>query len=135
MVPPLQSDGALPPGVHRGSLAEVLAAFPARNQQRQLLDDALREVVDQLWRLDPTLTVLMDGSYVTTKAEPNDVDLLIISVRYNELSVQQYLDRVCPVEAVSVHLYVEPQLPSPLLDFFTTTRRGTVKGIIELTRI
>jgi hypothetical protein len=121
--------------VHHASLAEVLTAFPARNQQRQLLDDALTQVVDWLWRLDPTLTIFVDGSYATGKAEPNDVDLLIISMRYNELSVQQYLDRVCPVEAVSVHIYVEPQLPSPLLDFFTTTRRGTAKGIIELTRV
>jgi hypothetical protein len=77
----------------------------------------------------------VDGSYVTGKAEPNDIDLLLISVRYNELSVQQYLDRVCPVEAVSAHLYVEPQLPSPMLDFFTTTRRGTAKGIIQLTGV
>jgi hypothetical protein len=77
----------------------------------------------------------VDGSYVTGKAEPNDIDLLLISVRYNELSVQQYLDRVCPVEAVSAHLYVEPQLPSPMLDFFTTTRRGTAKGIIQEQRL
>jgi hypothetical protein len=135
MIPPLRPDGTLPPGVHHASLAEVLTAYPARNHQRHLLDDALREVVDQLWRLDPTLTIFVDGSYVTAKAEPNDVDLLVISTRYNELSVRQYLDRVCPVEAVSVHLYVEPQVPSPLLDFFTTTRRGTAKGIIELTRV
>jgi hypothetical protein len=38
------------------------------------------------------------------------------------------------VEAVAVHRYVEPQLLSPLLEFFTTTRRRTAKGLIELTR-
>lgn len=135
MVPPPRSDGNLPPGVHDASLAEVLTSYPARNPQRQLLNDSLAQVVDHLWRLDPSFSILVDGSYVTTKAEPNDIDLLIITRRYNELSLRQYLDRVCPVEAVSIHAYVEPHVPCALLDFFTRTRRGTAKGIIELTRV
>lgn len=100
-----------------------------------MLNDSLVRVVDQLWQLDPSLIIFVDGSYVTGKAEPNDIDLLIITARYNELSLRQYLDRVCPVEATSMHIYVEPRAPSALLDFFTTTRRGFAKGIIELTRI
>ena len=135
MIPPLRSDGTLPPGAHRASLADVLTAYPARNHQRQMLNDSLTRVVEQLWQLDPTLTIFVDGSYVTGKAEPNDIDLLIITTRYNELSLQQHLDHVCPVEAVSTHIYVEPQIPSALLDFFTTTRLGTPKGIIELFRV
>jgi hypothetical protein len=47
----------------------------------------------------------------------------------------EHVSCVCSVEAVSVYLYGEPQLPSALLDFFTTTRRGTAKGIIALTRV
>ncbi|HEY1391312.1 MAG TPA: hypothetical protein VGF38_22430 [Ktedonobacterales bacterium] len=133
MIPPLRPDGTLPPGTHRATLADVLTAYPAGNQQRQMLNDSLVRVVNQLWRLDATFTIFVDGSYVTGKAEPNDIDLLIITMRYNELSLQQYLDRVCPVEAVSMHIYVEPQLPNAMLDFFTTTRLGTVKGIIEVT--
>jgi hypothetical protein len=135
VIPPLRPDGTLPPGTHHASLVELLSVYPARNQQRQMLNDALTQVIEQLWRLDPTLTIFVDGSYVTGKAEPNDIDLLIITMRYNELSLQQYLDHVCPVEAVSVHIYVEPHLPSAMLDFFTTTRLGTAKGIIALTRI
>ena len=98
-----------------------------------MLNDSPTQVVEQLWQLDPTLTIFVDGSYVTGKAEPNDIDLLIITTRYNELSLQRYLDQVCPVEAVSAHIYAEPRIPSALLDFFTTTRLGTAKGIIVLT--
>lgn len=134
MIPPLRSDGTLPPGTHDATLDELFAAYPARNQQRQMLNDSLRVVVEQLWMLDPTLVILVDGSYVTAKAEPNDIDLLIITATYNELSLQQYLDQACRVEAVSVHLYAEPQLPTALLTFFTTTRLGRPKGIIQLRR-
>ncbi len=133
MIPPLRSDGTLPPGTHRATLADVLNAYPAGNQQRQMLNDSLVQVLNQLWGLDSTFTIFVDGSYVTGKAEPNDIDLLIITMRYNELSLQQYLDRVCPVEAVSMHIYAEPRLPNAMLDFFTTTRLGTAKGIIEVT--
>ena len=132
MIPPLRSDGTLPPGTHRATFADVLTAYPAVNQQRQMLNDSLVQVVNQLWRLDTTFTIFVDGSYVTGKAEPNDIDLLIITMRYNELSLQQYLDRVCPVEAVSMHIYAEPQLLNAMLDFFTTTRLGAAKGIIEV---
>src|SRR5690242_15818682 len=61
MSPRLRSDGTLPPGAHQVSLADVLIAFPARNQQRQMLNDALTRVVEQLWQLDFTLTILVDG--------------------------------------------------------------------------
>jgi hypothetical protein len=67
--------------MHHASLAELLAAYPARNPQRQQLNDAPTAVADHLWRLDPTLTILVDGRYVTAKAEPNDIDLLIITLR------------------------------------------------------
>jgi hypothetical protein len=134
MLPPLRSDGTLPPGTHDATLDELLAAYPAPNPQRQMLNDSLRVVIEQLWTLDAALVVLVDGSYVTAKAEPNDIDLLIISATYNELSLQQHLDQVCPVEAVSVHLYAEPQLPSALLTFFTTSRLGRPKGIVQMRR-
>jgi hypothetical protein len=87
MIPPLQSDGTLPPGTHDATLDQMLAAYPARNPQRHMLNDSLTVVVDQLWRLDPHLVILVDGSYVTGKAEPNDCDLLIITATYNELSL------------------------------------------------
>jgi hypothetical protein len=134
MLSPLRSDGTLPHGTHNATLDELLAAYPARNPQRQMLNDSLRVVVDQLWQLDPTLVILVDGSYVTAKAEPNDIDLLLITATYTELAIQQYVDQACPVEAVSVHLYAEPQLPSALLTFFTTTRLGRPKGIVQLRR-
>ena len=134
MSPPLRSDGALPPGTHTASLHELLIAYPASNSQRQILNDSLTQVVNQVWRLDPDLLILVDGSYVTGKSDPNDIDLLIITAKYNELSLQQHLNQACPVEATSVHLYAEPRLPSALLTFFTTTRLGREKGIIQLTR-
>jgi len=49
--------------------------------------------------------------------------------------LQRYLDHVCPVEAISAHIYAELRILCALLDFFTTTRLGTPKGIIVLIRV
>ncbi|HKS70933.1 MAG TPA: hypothetical protein VJQ45_10955 [Ktedonobacterales bacterium] len=134
MLPPLRPDGTLPPGIHSATLAELLAAHPPVNEQRQVLNDSVRRAVEELFRLDPLLVILVDGSYVTRKAEPNDVDILIISTRYTEPKLIAYLDQVCPVEAVSLDINVEPQIPNRLLDLFTLTHTGQAKGIARVVR-
>jgi hypothetical protein len=122
----------LPPGAYEASLDELFAAYPPINQQRQILNDSFRFAVEALPSLDPSLIIFVDGSFVTRKAEPNDVDLLIITVQYTEPGLAAYLDHICPGEAVSLDVNVEPQQPNRLLTLFTTTRTGRDKGIILL---
>ena len=132
MIPKRRSDGTLPPGVYQATIAEILAAYPPVNQQRQILNDSLQRAVEELRKLDPSLVIFVDGSYVTQKAEPNDVDLLIVTTRFSARRIIGYLDQVCPVEAVSLDITVEPALPSIVFDLLTETRRGRRKGIIQL---
>jgi len=72
------------------------------------LNDAVQRAVKELQNLDPSFVIYVDGSYVTSKAAPNDVDLLVMTDRFLETEVQQYLDQACPVEAVSLDVNVEP---------------------------
>ena len=133
MIPDFRPDGTLPPGIHSVTLNDLLAAYPPVNQQRQILNDSLQRAVMELRTLDPSIVIYVDGSYITRKAEPNDVDLLIISARFSALAIVTYLDQVCPVEAVSLDVNVEQSVPNIVFDLFTTTRRGQDKGIILLT--
>ena len=132
MIPKRRPDGTLPPGVYQATIAEILAAYPPVNQQRQILNDSLQRAVEELRKLDPSLVIFVDGSYVTQKAEPNDVDLLVVTTRFSARRIIGYLDQVCPVEAVSLDITVEPALPSIVFDLLTETRRGRRKGIIQL---
>jgi hypothetical protein len=133
LIPRLRPNGTLPPGMHTATIDELLAAFPARTQQRQIFNDSLRRAVEELRHLDPTLIIYVDGSYVTSKAEPNDIDLLIVTPTYVTQQILDYLDQVCPVEAVSLSIYVELLTPNIMLNFFTTMRSGQAQGIVELT--
>lgn len=132
MIPRLRKDGVLPRGIHSATIAEVLAAYPPRNQQRQILNDSLQRVISVLWALDTAIMIYVDGSYITSKTEPNDVDLLLITPNHTEPKILTYLNRVCPVEAVSVHVLVESATPNSLLDFMMTTPTNQAKGIIVL---
>ena len=132
MIPRLREDGMLPVGIHQATLNELFIAFPGRNQQRQLLNDSLRRVIAALRTLDTTIMIFIDGSYVTSKAEPNDIDLLLITSHHTEPAVRRHLDQVCPVEAVSCAVYVEAALPNRIFILYTKTRAGTAKGIIQI---
>jgi len=109
-----------------------MAAIFQYNEQRQILNDSLQRAVEELRKLDPSLVIYVDGSYMTSKAEPNDVDLLIKTDRYLETELQQHLHQVCPVEAVSLDINVEPTTSPYLLDFLMTDDYGRAKGILQL---
>lgn len=132
MIPPRRPDGTLPPGIYRATIEELLAACPPVNEQRRILNDSLQRAVEELRKLDPSLEIYVDGSYVTNKAEPNDVDVLIVATHFSARRLIHHLDQACPVEAVSLDINVEPGLPSVVFDLFTETRGGVSKGIIQL---
>lgn len=133
MVPKLRSDGTLPPGVHVATIDEICTAFPPYNEQRGILNDSLRRAIAELQALDTSLLIFVDGSFATAKAEPNDVDLLIVTPDHTERKLTAYLEQVCPVEAVSLDVNVEPDIANRIFDLFTMTRTGRAKGILRLT--
>jgi hypothetical protein len=72
MIPSPNAIGELPPGVHAATLAEVEAVF-VTTLKRRVLFDGLRRALLNLTRAG-VRRVFIDGSFVTTKADPNDVD-------------------------------------------------------------
>lgn len=132
MIPLRRPDGTLPPGIYQTTLDDLLLAYPPINEQRQILNDTAQRAVKELQNLDPSFVIYVDRSHVTSKAEPNDVDLLVMTDRFLETEVQHYLDQSCPVEAVSLDVNVEPTTSAYLLDFLTTDDYGRAKGILQL---
>jgi hypothetical protein len=77
-LPPLTDAGELPLGVHRASLREILDQFGVGSAQRKVL--ALR--LDRVYRLAEATNHLarfvVFGSFVTSKLEPQDVDVFLV---------------------------------------------------------
>ena len=77
-VPPPTSSGDLPLGVHRASLRELLDRFGVGSRQRL----AVAERLERIYRLALTTgklsRVVVFGSFVTDKPDPNDVDVFMV---------------------------------------------------------
>ncbi|MBM4035773.1 MAG: hypothetical protein FJ291_28875 [Planctomycetes bacterium] len=142
-IPDFDENGNLPPGVYRVSLAEIEARF-VWNERRRVLFSGLKRAVANLARAG-VRRVWIDGSFVTAKEEPMDID-----------GCWEY-PRELDFEALDPVLYdtVPPRRPmkrkygvdflvagTPLLDaypagqtveeFFQFTRARESKGILVL---
>jgi len=81
-IPALNKEGFLPEGVHDCSLAELQKQFGTfqKSDRRCRLFDRLAEYFREAQQSGVVRAVLIDGSFVTGKAAPNDIDLIVISL-------------------------------------------------------
>ena len=74
MIPEFDSKGLLPKGVHRANWQETVNRFGSNRHRRELLR-GLKEALD-LPRDAGCRRVYLDGSFVTDREFPNDIDAL-----------------------------------------------------------
>ena len=77
-LPPIDQSGDLPQGVHRASLQEVLNRFGESTVQRKLVGLRLRRIYELAATTGQVKRFIVFGSFLTVKAEPNDVDLFLV---------------------------------------------------------
>lgn len=76
-IPPFRPDGYLLEGVHLCSEADVIFRFGSASRRRRRLALRLRRWIE-LGRQVGAKRLLVDGSFVTAKEEPEDVDTVIL---------------------------------------------------------
>jgi len=77
MIPPHDDNGNLPPGEHPASIAEVVERFRgavilSRGKKIESIKELFNFVQEFAVRL------YIDGSFVTTRLSPNDVDVMVV---------------------------------------------------------
>jgi hypothetical protein len=77
-LPRFNSDGDLPLGIHRATLADVLARFATGMPQRIRCGESLREIARLASETGSLDRIIIFGSFVTAKPNPNDVDVILI---------------------------------------------------------
>src|SRR5688500_10895733 len=77
-LPSFNADGDLPPGVHRASLDEVILRFGAGTAERIQRARTLQDIVDLARATGHLDRIIIFGSFVTVKPNPNDVDVILI---------------------------------------------------------
>ena len=77
-LPELTPDGELPVGVYRASIDEVIDRFGIGSERRQRAAAALRRICELARGTNHLDRVIVFGSFVTAKPEPNDVDVILV---------------------------------------------------------
>lgn len=77
VIPSFNDDGYLPPGLHRAALDEIAARFGQESELRQVQMESLRWLVNSAQRAG-VQRIVVNGSFVTDKLEPNDVDCVLL---------------------------------------------------------
>ena len=75
-IPEFRYDGYLPNGIHLADEAAVLFRFGTSNRRRRMLALRLRQWID-LARKTRAKRLLIDGSFVTNKVSPGDIDAVV----------------------------------------------------------
>jgi hypothetical protein len=77
MIPEFRPDGYLPAGVHPAEESEVTFRFGSATRRRRRLIIRLRRWIELSRRVGAT-RFLADGSFVTAKADPADIDAVVL---------------------------------------------------------
>lgn len=139
-LPSLRADGYLPEGLWLASEAEVIFRFGAPTPRRRRLALRLRRWVE-LARQVAARRLLVDGSDVTAKAEPKDIDAVILL----PLDFEQQLDAGFE-PALELEEMLLTRRPEEIFaaedeadwndwfEFFSRTRQadGRRKGLVEV---
>ena len=113
MAIPALINGLLPPGIYPAPLQEVWDAFDqSGSATRPALNRALAHAVSIIWASDPQALIYVNGSYVTARIDPVDVD---IAVRSDAWTDSSFLTAF-----VAAHAGEEP-----LVDFFFSPTQST----------
>jgi hypothetical protein len=138
MIPPFDSSGALPPGIHDGDWREVVDRF-GYNTQRQWLLQGLRRALLVLHAAGCT-TVYLDGSFVTSKDAPRDYDLCWSAAGVDPVRLDPVLLTFADGRRAMKAKYLGDLFPAdgaelrsgkPFVDFFQIDKdTGAAKGIV-----
>ncbi len=139
-IPPFRPDGYLPEGVHVSSETEVISRFGTSSRPRRRLTFRLRRWIE-LGRQVGAKRLLVDGSYVTAKEEPYDVDTVIFLPQDFIRQVEREFAPALELEEMLLTRRPEEIFASEdendwdeWVKFFSQTREsdGRRKGLVEI---
>jgi len=139
-IPDFRPDGYLPEGLYVATEAEVTFRFGTANRQRRRLVLRVRRWI-HLARTIGAPRLFIDGSFVTAKAEPNDVDAVVLLP--SDFEEQIFAESETATELEEMLLTRRPEEIfaaedetdwSEWVEFFSRTREsdGRRKGLVEI---
>jgi hypothetical protein len=132
MLPPFDDIGHLPSGIHLCTVAELVARFGNGSEERETEISELLDFIEAA-RVAGVRRLLVNGSFVTGKLAPNDVDVVFLpGPDYPRQSKQLESDElVWPFLQVIV-ASDDADLVAWATRHFATDKRRRPKGVVEV---
>jgi hypothetical protein len=140
IIPKFRADGYLPEGLYLASESEIVFRFGSSSRKRRLLTLRLRRWIE-LTRLVGGKRLLIDGSFVTAKAEPHDIDSVILLPSNFQYKIEQGVEAALELEDMILTRRPEEIFAAEddidwneWVEFFSRTREadGRNKGLVEV---
>jgi hypothetical protein len=144
-LPDFNAAGDLPPGIHRATMEEVMARFGGATRARWRCIQNLRHIYGLAESTGDLERFIVFGSFVSNKAEPNDIDVIM-------LMSDTFQPNRAPIQARGLFDHAVAQarfgasvfwitrsitLGEPVEEFMAhwqSKRDGTLRGIVEVVR-
>ena len=140
MTPRFRVDGYLPEGLYHATEAQVTIRFGALNQRRERLIFRVRRWV-ALARQVGAIRLLIDGSFVTAKDKPNDIDAVILLPPNFKHQIQKGIKAALELKEMlrirrpeEIFAAEDETDWEDWIEFFSRTREadGRRKGLVEI---
>jgi hypothetical protein len=132
VLPNFDENGLLPQGIHRCDVTELVARFGSGSPEREVETDELVSFL--AWaRRAGVARVIVNGSYVTSKRAPNDVDVVILPGA--DYPRHEFAFSEQEMEWPFLQVYVamdEADLEAWSFQDFGTDRHQRLKGVVEV---
>jgi len=131
-IPPFNSEGLLPGGIHQASLEEIIQRFGGPSAVRHAIAESLK------WAFEAAIKAgisrfIVDGSFVDRKADPNDVDCILLSHADYPRDSQAARELEEGIPYVQILVFEDSQDFEDFLRLqFMVDRRGRSRGVVEI---
>jgi hypothetical protein len=131
MIPEFNDDGYLPAGIHPASLEEIAARFALEPELRRVQMESLRWLVDLAKRVG-IQRLIVDGSFVSDKWEPNDIDCVLLRIPSFPSDEAADAELWAGLPFIQMALVGQKEFELYVETIYATDRHGNAKGMVEV---
>jgi len=132
LIPQFNENGYLPPGIHKTTIEEVVGRFGHGSEERESGAQSLVWLVPMCRRAG-IVRLILNGSFVTDRREPRDVDCVLVPGPDFVLDSDATLALRIGLPYLSLQVVeTADDLAFYVNDLFASDREGKSKGLVEV---
>jgi hypothetical protein len=132
MLPHFDENGNLPPGIHRATFEEIAERFGSGSGEREVEIKELSRFIECAKSVGAK-RLIIDGSFVTNKLAPNDVDIVVLPGDRYPTDPPVFEEEETRWPFLHVHVAADEQdMHDWISRDFGTDRYNRLKGVVEV---